>query len=295
MSLAPLHVAAPLMSASIYAFAAMALKRATANGAGPWRVSFVTNWVQACLFAPVWLLGGGAFAWAHLWHAMIAGFVFFIGQILTFQALSRGDVSVTTPVLGTKVVFVAIFTVVLLRERVSPPLWGAAILTTAATALLGGGKSAAGREAFVRSLIYGFTAAAAFALVDIMSKQWAPPWGFAHFAPVLFATVALLSFLLVPKFRAPLSELPPRTWRWLIPGAILLALQASGIAYAIMTFGEATLVNILYATRGMWSVITVWAIGHWFENEERGHGHAVMARRLVGSVLLVAAVFLAVR
>jgi hypothetical protein len=167
------------------------------------------------------------------------------------------------------------------------------VLTTGATALLGGGKSAAGREAFVRSLVYGFSAAAAFALVDIMSKQWAPAWGFAHFAPVLFATVAVLSFLLIPKFREPLSALPPSTWRWLIPGAALLALQASGIAYAIMTFGEATLVNILYATRGMWSVIAVWAIGHWFENEERGHGNAVMARRLVGSVLLVMAVFLA--
>jgi drug/metabolite transporter (DMT)-like permease len=295
MSLAPLHVAAPLMSASIYAFAAMALKRATANGAGPWRVSFVTNWVQACLFAPVWLLGGGAFAWTHVWHAAIAGFIFFIGQILTFQALSRGDVSVTTPVLGTKVVFVAIFTVVLLRESVSPQLWGAALLTTSATALLGGGKTVAGREAFVRSLIYGFSAAAAFALTDILAKQWAPPWGFAHFAPVMFATVAVCSFLIVPRFRAPLRELPPRTWRFLIPGAILLSLQASGIAYAIMTFGEATLVNIVYATRGMFSVITVWVLGHLFENEERGHGHAVMARRLVGSGLLVVAVFLAVR
>src|SRR3954466_10098233 len=124
MSLHPLQVAAPLISAGLYSFAALALKRATANGAGPWRISFVTNWIQALFFAPLWLLGGQPFEWLHLGHAMIVGVVFFIGQVLTFLALSRGDVSVTTPVLGTKVVFVAIFVVVLLNERVPTALWG---------------------------------------------------------------------------------------------------------------------------------------------------------------------------
>src|SRR3954468_7455775 len=127
MPLHPLQVAAPLISAAIYSFAALALKRATANGAGPWRISFVTNWIQAAFFAPIWLLGGQPFAWIHLGHAALVGLVFFFGQVLTFLALSRGDVSVTTPVLGTKVVFVAIFVVVLLRERVPSALWGAAI------------------------------------------------------------------------------------------------------------------------------------------------------------------------
>jgi hypothetical protein len=61
-----------------------------------------------------------------------------------------------------------------------------------------------------------------------------------------------------------------------------------------MTFGEATLVNILYATRGMWTVATVWTVGHWFGNDERGQGHAVMGRRLIGSAVLVGAVVLAV-
>lgn len=295
MSLHPLQVAAPLFSAGVYSFAALALKRATANGAGPWRISFVTNWIQALFFAPLWLLGGQPFQWLHLGHAIIVGVVFFVGQVLTFLALSRGDVSVTTPVLGTKVVFVAIFTVALLHEHVPSALWGACVLTTAATALLGGGKSSAGREAAVRSIVYGLAAATLFALTDVMAKQWAPLWGFGHFAPAMFMTVAICSVAQISQFRAPIRDLPPRTWRWLIPGAILLSAQACGIAFAIMTFGEATIVNILYSSRGVWSVAVVWAIGHWFENEERGHGHAVMARRLLGSALLIVAVWLALR
>src|SRR3954468_16686743 len=104
MPLHPLQVAAPLISAAIYSFAALSLKRATGNGAGPWRISFVTNWIQAAFFAPFWLLGGSPFAWVRLWHPATVGVIFFVGQILTFLALSRGDVSVTTPVLGTKVI-----------------------------------------------------------------------------------------------------------------------------------------------------------------------------------------------
>lgn len=291
----PLHIIAPLMSAALYAFAALALKRATERGAGPWRISFITNWVQALLFAPMWLLGGNPFEWAHLGHAAIAGAIFFVGQVFTFLALTQGDISVATPVLGTKVVFVALLTVIITHEPVSAPLWGAALLTVAATALLGGGKTAAGREAFVRSLGYGFSAAACFALTDVLAQKWAPAWGFTHFAPVMFLTVAVCSFTLIPKFRAPLRELPLESWRWVLPGAVLLSLQASGIAYAIMTFGEATLVNILYSTRGVWTVLTVWAVGPWFGNEERGHGHAVMGRRLAGAGLLVVAVFVVVR
>src|SRR5688572_4434638 len=98
---------APLVSAFLYAFAAMALKRATEKGGGPWRIGFVTNLVQALIFAPVWLLGGGPFSWQNLGHAVITGTLFFVGQIFTFLALSRGDVSVVTPVLGTKVILVA--------------------------------------------------------------------------------------------------------------------------------------------------------------------------------------------
>ena len=111
----------------------------------------------------------------------------------------------------------------------------------------------------------------------------------------MFATLAVLSFLLIPRFHAPLSELSARTWAWLIPGAVLLAAQALGIAFTIMTYGEATLVNILYTSRGVWTVALVWLFGPWFGNAERSQGHSVMARRLLGSALILIAVKLAVK
>ena len=91
----------PLCSAVGYTFAALMLKRATQQGVGPWRVTFIVNCAAAVVFAPWWLTGGAPFNWHSFWHAVLCGATFFIGQILTFLALNKGDVSITTPVLGT--------------------------------------------------------------------------------------------------------------------------------------------------------------------------------------------------
>src|ERR1700761_3210565 len=128
---------APLASALGYGFAAMMLKRGT-EGAGPWRVNFLTNWVQAALLSIFWLIPTEHPATtANVTHAVISGTVFFIGQIFTFLAISRGDVSVATPVLGSKVVFVALFSAALGTERIGPATWLAVVLTAGATLLLG--------------------------------------------------------------------------------------------------------------------------------------------------------------
>ena len=286
-----LPIVLPLLAAFVYALAALMLKRATERGVGPWRVNFITNWIQCVLFAPFWLTGGGSFTWDRFGEAAVCGATFFAGQIFTFLALSRGDVSVATPVLGTKVIFVAFLAVALGTEPLTVSMWIAALLTTIATGLLGAGSTERAHS-LALSLCYGFAAAFAFALTDVLAQKWAPAWGFGRFAPAMFFTVALLSLGLVPFFRGPLRELP---WRWVTPGAVALAAQASGIAYSIMVFGSATMTNILYNSRGIWSVLLVWWIGAWFENRERHRGRAIMLRRLAASLLLLGAIFLVAR
>jgi len=74
-----------------------------------------------------------------------------------------------------------------------------------------------------------------------------------------------------------------------------LAVQALGLAFALSTFGEATKMNIAYNSRGLWSVVLIWAFGHWFGNTEREGGTRRMLRRLAGATLLVAAILIASR
>ena len=272
----------PLCSALGYTFAALMLKRATQRGVGPWRVTFIVNCTAALVFAPWWLMGGEPFNWPSFWHAVLCGITFFIGQILTFLALNKGDVSITTPILGTKVILVAFMAVLFAGDELTPALWGAALLTTAATALLGG-EIRTNRARVLPSLGFGFSAALTYAAADVQQLNYAPAWGFGHFAPTMFATVGLLSLGLIPFFSAPLTEMPRRSVAWAFGGGVLLSLQATGIAFSIVIYKEVTLTNILYNTRGIWSVILVWAAGAWFSNTESTVGNTIMGRRLLGA------------
>lgn len=287
----PLAVILPLCSAIGYTFAALMLKRATERGVGPWRVTFIVNWTAAVLFTPWLLTGGQPFTLLNVSQAVLAGAAFFVGQVFTFLALSRGDVSLTTPILGTKVIFVALLAPWFAGEQINPTLWTSALLTCVATALLGG-EFKTNSHRLVPSLIFGTSAAMAYAVTDIMQQRWGKSLGFGHFAPVMFYTIGLLSFTLRPAFSAPLSELPKRSFHWALAGGILISLQATGIAYSIATYNKVTLINILYSTRGIWSVILVWAVGHWFSNTEKAVGRSVMVRRLIGASILLVAVIL---
>jgi hypothetical protein len=52
------------------------------------------------------------------------------------------------------------------------------------------------------------------------------------------------------------------------------------------------LANIIYSVRGLFSVVVVWAVGHWFTNDEKHLGARVLRLRLTGAALMVAAIAL---
>ena len=70
--------------------------------------------------------GGNPWQWQWFWQPLAAACLFIAGQTLTFLALERGDVSIATPVLGSKTIYVAWFSS-LLGARL--PWLGARVLT----------------------------------------------------------------------------------------------------------------------------------------------------------------------
>jgi hypothetical protein len=52
--------------------------------------------------------------------------------------------------------------------------------------------------------------------------------------------------------------------------------------------------NVLYSTRGLWSVVAVWAVGHWVKSSEQHVGRRVLGWRLCGAALMLSAVVLVV-
>lgn len=286
----PLHLLFPLASSVGYVLAVLLLKRSAAFGIGIWRTTFVSNLTVGIFFAPLWLWSDGNFPAGLWWQPALTAGTFFLGQAFTFLAI-RGDVSVATPVLGVKIILVACFSTAFLAGSVPLLWWIAAALSTSAIVLLNRGTSGSS-QGVGRTVVMAGSAAAAFALFDVLVQKWTPTWGAGRFLPVMFGTLATFSLALIPFFRSPLRTISRAGWSWLLPGAVVLALQAAGMAYGIGVYGDATAMNVVYASRGLWSVVAVWLIGHWFSNEERNVGGTVLRGRLVGASLMLVAIAL---
>ena len=244
----------PLACALIYVIGALTVKRAAAFGVGVWRTSFLSNVALAVLFVPVWFLYGGEIhPLADYWQPAVTALCFFGGQALTFLALSKGDVSVTTPVMGTKVILVALFSSLLRVGEVPLQWWIGAALSTAAIGLLHLGGEARHRHVG-RTVVLAFCSATSFSLGDVLLQKWVHAWGWGNYFPPMALMIGLLSCVLVPFFSAPLSALPAAAWRWVGPGALLMAVNNAGVVVAIVLVGSATVVNIIYSVRGLFSV-----------------------------------------
>ncbi len=291
------HLLFPFLASLLYVAAALFLKRAQQLGAGVLRTTFIANLCVALVFAALVPLGGIGQPWTQLWQPALVALLFISGQTLSLLALARGDVSVATPVLGAKTIFVAWFTTLLLATRLSWQLWCAAALSFGAIVLLNSaprfGRSAPHRP-LGRTLIFSLLAAASYALFDVLVQKWSPIWGPGRFLPTMFGLSAAMSVGFIPFFRAPLRDLPRPAWPSLVAGALFMALQAFSLVSAVAIFGDATAMNVVYSARGVWSVAAVWLIGHWFANTEAQHGGKVFRWRLAGATLMTAAIVLVV-
>jgi drug/metabolite transporter (DMT)-like permease len=289
----PLHLLLPLASSLGYVLAVLLLKRAAAFGVGIWRTTFVSNLAMGACLAPLWGMGGAPLDRGAIWQPMLGGSLFFLGQIGTFVALEKGDVSVATPVLGLKILFVAGLSVLLLPGGVPLLWWVAAGLGTLAIVLLNYRPDRLQPDRHLGITIAAAAGAAlAFAATDVLVQRWAPVWGVGRYLPLMFAWVVVLSLGLVPRFSAPLHTVDRIARPWLAAGAVILAVQAALMAFTLGTYGDATAVNIVYAARGLWSVLAVWWVGHWFQNAERHLARAVLRRRLGGALLMLVAIAL---
>lgn len=287
------HYINPLICAFLYAIASLSMKRALAEGAGATRSVFVTN---ACFFfglLPLWWFFPSPVDPALLWAPALAGLVAFGGGLFQFMALKLGDVSVATPLLGGKVLFVALFSTVILGNVLPLSWWGGAVLAGLGVFFLGqvpGGHRHGSKLGL--TILLSLLSVASFALMDIVIAGWGETFGFQRFVVVQQVVTFGLSFALIPLFRAPLASMSRSCWPWLLLASVIIVGQYYLLNWTIAIYKDPTAINIFYSSRGIWSVILVWGIGPVFGNRERGLGWPVFWRRVLGACLLFMAICL---
>ena len=281
----------PFLSGLVYVVGVLLLKRASEMGVDVWRATRFCNWSISVMFVPVTLLGGSITSWGLWWQPALTGFLFVVGQVFSLLALKVGDVSVATPVLGVKILLVGILATVLAGERLGASLWIAAALSSAAIALLHAGGGGAHRRVGTTILLSGL-AAVIYALFDVLVQKWSPNWGAGRFLPVMMGFVALFSFAVRAPNAVPKAQ--PGAGGWLAGGAAFLGLQGLMFVTAVAIYANVTVANVLYSSRGLWSVVAVWLVGHWFGNREQHLGGRVIGWRMVGAALMLVAIVLVV-
>lgn len=278
----------PACSAVVYVLAALLLKRAITAGCRQPHVNLVVNLVPALLFQLFWLHGAGA-DWAHAWKPAVCSGFFFLGQVLTFLALRSGEVSVTTPVLGTKVVFTAVFAAVLLGQAIPAQWWLGALACSLGVMLVTGAtlRSLLPRLAR-RDALFSLGAASTFALTDVLVQHWTRDLGVPAFVAIMFGLSGLLSLVVFAP--GVLRPIPHAAVVPLLAGAVLLTAQMLSLAIALGLHESATAVNIVYGSRAVWSVGLAWALAGWMKAGEERDSRAVLSRRLAGAFLIFGAV-----
>lgn len=282
----------PFASSMIYVLAVLFLKQATTAGVGLWRATAFTNLLCGPAFALLWGLGGQIPDRSLWYQPALVAVIFLISQALGFLAIQRGDISVATPVMGIKVVLVALGATLLVGDPVPGAIWAAAALSSAGILFLNAGGKSSGHVG--PAILYGALAALGFALFDVLVRKWAPLWGVGRFLPIMMGIVSLSSVLAFALFGRSLGGLPPGSRRPLLFGAGCMVTQAVSLIAALGLYAQTTTINVVYSARGLWSVLAVWGVGHWFGNQERERGASVLRARLFGAALLLSAIVLAV-
>jgi len=281
-------LALPAASALIYVLAALFIKKAITAGCRQGHVNLVVNLLPAILFQWLWLLSGPV-DWTQAWKPAVAALTFFLGQVFTFLALRNGEVSVTTPLLGTKVVFTAVFSAVLLGQALALQWWLGAVVCSLGVFLVTGATLRALVPRLRRlDAVFSLAAAATFGLTDVLVQHWTHELGVPAFVALMFGfTGVLVLAVFLPGLRGtiPRPGLAP-----LGIGAVLYSLQIFGMAVALGLHESATAVNIVYGSRAVWSVLLAWALARFLQAEEARDSREVMARRLAGSLLVFGAV-----
>ena len=289
----PFYLLLPLASAIIYALGSIVIKRALKEGVTMDQSFHLTNFAVGIMFLPLLLLEQSTIDWTQIWKPVVMGITFFVGTWLTFVGIRRGDVSMVTPIMGTKVVFVALGVVILTGDSPSLPLWIAAILTAAGILLMGVADMKEGQH-LVFTILITLASAAMFGLCDVLVATWSPEFGAPTFLAIGSLGVSLFSFVMWLLQKRPSLQLPRtgRSWAWW--GAFLVGLQAIGMGVGLSFFDDATGINVVYASRGLWVIVLVVLFGAFLGNSEHHDKGRDFLWRVAGTVILTIAIVIAV-
>ena len=211
-------------------------------------------------------------------------------QFSLFHILRKVESSRVAPLLGTKIVVLAVLTVVFLRQGLGVQQWLAVALSAVAARLLNeaGGRLPLKYIALLSLTVLGYCLSDLS--IGVLMRRLA---GIGPTAPLLGAalTYVLCAGLTLPfAFRREARD--PRVWAAAAPCAVAWFV-AMVLLYACFGLLGVVFGNIVQATRGLMAVALGWAVARIGHTHIEAHApRGVFWRRLGGAALVMAAMAL---
>lgn len=293
------HLGIVLGLTSAVTFVVMSLwSREIQHREGPWRYLVYISVGPAVVGMVSWLVVPPQFSWPLFRGVMMAAAPALVGMFFMGLAVRHGDISHVGPVMGSKALVITALAAGLGFEPVAPQFWVASGMLLVALLLVSGNREVIRRpwRVIERALVLGLLMCTFTSLADLISRREMAVhhlsfWEFLTVGWVIrgtFCSTILLVFCAVRR----LPVLPRKASTFWITAPIVMA-HGIAIVAAFKLTNSAVLTNILTSLRGVGSVAAVLLLAHWSIGRRETLTRPMIAARVVGSLLICAAVWVA--
>lgn len=273
----------PLIGAALHPLLGWCIQKGTAYGVRLSVIVAVANLVTGLIFFIYLEPTGGLTISGRDWLAIGNGVFFFLGQWFSTQSVKTGDLAVHSSALGMKVVIVGFCSMLVGLEPSSWNLVCGVILATLAVFLVSGGSAEGWRT---HRVTVGLTLAAClfFGINDFLTGWQSREIGAARWLLLMMGTSGIISIGLLLRRRDQVAMLAinPRIAVFVVGAGFLLGLQALAVNLAFSRYGQPTLSNVVYSSRGLMAVLFLYLIG-------RKSDPRFVRKQSAGAVLMVIA------
>ncbi len=249
--------------------------------------------ITTLLFLSIWLFIPVAIpSKTSFIYIIIASLFAFTGSVLMNFAFLKGDVSAIAPLMGLKILFVALFSSLLISEDHHFLVYIGVVLSVLGIAFLSRNDSGSSRvQGIPVILMVGVTIL--FGLCDIFIKKALDnldSWNFSIWFYLFlgFYSLCILCFI---RGRKKLSR------------GVVCSLSSLGILHLVANFlffhsiqsgGNVTIPNIILSSRGIFVVICTFILSHLGYKVLELHRSGIYLYRLIGALLITVSVGLVI-
>lgn len=276
----------PFLAAALHPVLGWCVQSGSSAGVRLGFIVGIANLLSAVIFQ-LYLRPEGLFPLSDKdWWAVGNGVCFFFGQWFSIQSVKSGDIAVHSSALGIKVLIVGFFAMLVGLEPATFGLVAGVMLAVISVYLVAGG-SAEGWLVHRKTVGLTMMACLFFGMNDFLTGWQAREIGQARWLCLMIGTSGIMSVGLLARrataFRVFREK--PRVGMIVLAAGGCLGLQALLINLALSSFGQPTLTNVVYSSRGVLAVGFLILIGRKSDPRFR-------KKQLLGSILMVLALIL---